>query len=129
MAFKIKDLMINVLSEDAYDNLPPCRTPSRHCVPTFPPGATFIQCFVSFGVLGAVDTDQAQTSPVTPFTALSILKGQLTRQLAEVEKQQAAAEQSMLPETVEEVDELSKKLTEALEELKARRAELSKMSG
>jgi hypothetical protein len=57
--------------------------------------------------------------------ALSALKEQLKQQLAEVEKQQAAAEADLQPQTVEDVDTLTKKLKDALDELKARRAELS----
>ena len=67
-------------------------------------------------------------SPVraTSVTDLAVLKEQLKQQLAEVEKQETAAEASLQPQTVEEVDALAEKLREALEELKARRAELSK---
>ena len=57
--------------------------------------------------------------------ALSILKGQLKQQLAEVEKEQAEIEKSLLPQTVEQVDDLSKKLTEALQELKVLKQKLS----
>jgi hypothetical protein len=58
--------------------------------------------------------------------ALAALKEQLKQQLAKVEEMQAAAEESLLPKTVEEVDMLIKKFDEALVELKARRAELAK---
>jgi hypothetical protein len=56
--------------------------------------------------------------------SLSALKEQLKQQLADVEKQQQATEDSLRPNTVAQVDELQKKLQDALEELKARRAEL-----
>ena len=71
------------------------------------------------------------TGPIDPgpearFSALSALKEELKQQLAEVEKQHAEASASLLPQTVEQVDELTKKLQDALEELKSRRAELAK---
>ena len=52
------------------------------------------------------------------------MKEQLTQQLAEVEKQEKATEESLRPQSVAQVDELQKKLEAALEELKSRRAEL-----
>ena len=61
----------------------------------------------------------------TSVTALSALKDQLRQQLAEVEKLHSAAEAGMKPQTVEEVDMLTEKLNDALEELKSRRAELA----
>jgi len=60
--------------------------------------------------------------------ALSALKEELKRRLAEVEKRQAAAEERLLPQTLEEIDMLTKKLNDALEELKGRRAALSTKS-
>jgi hypothetical protein len=67
----------------------------------------------------------AGTSSAASLAALSTLKEQLKQQLAEVEKEQAAVEESLLPQTVEQVDELSKKLTEALQELKVLKQKLS----
>lgn len=52
------------------------------------------------------------------------MKEQLKQQLAEVEKQEKATEESLRPQSVTQVDELQKKLEAALEELKSRRAEL-----
>jgi phage shock protein A len=52
------------------------------------------------------------------------LKEQLKQQLADVEKQHSAAEESLRPQTVAQVDALQKKLEAALEELKGRRTEL-----
>lgn len=66
------------------------------------------------------------SDPEASFTALSALKEQLKQQLAEVEQQHAAAEAGLLPQSVEEADMLTKKLQEALDELKAHRAELAK---
>jgi hypothetical protein len=55
---------------------------------------------------------------------LSVLKEQLKQQLADVEQQHSAAEESLRPQTIAQVDELQKKLEAALDELKARRTEL-----
>jgi hypothetical protein len=66
-----------------------------------------------------------ETSSAESLAALSILKEQLKQQLVEVEREQAAIEKSLLPQTVEQVDDLSRKLTEALQELKELKLELS----
>ena len=63
-------------------------------------------------------------APESSLAALSALKEQLKQQLAAVEKQEKATEESLRPQTVAEVDDLLKKLGEAVEELKSRRAEL-----
>ncbi len=57
---------------------------------------------------------------------LAELKAQLKQQLAAVEEQEKATAESLKPQTVAEVDDLQAKLQEAMEELKARRAELEK---
>ena len=62
----------------------------------------------------------------TALSALSSLRNQLLQQLAEVEERQAAAEANLQPQTVEDVDRLTQKINDALDELKARRAELSR---
>ena len=57
---------------------------------------------------------------------LGALKEQLKRQLAAIEKQEQAAEEALKPQTVSQVDQLMKKLQEAMDELKTRRAELAR---
>jgi hypothetical protein len=57
--------------------------------------------------------------------SLSALKEELKRQLAQIEQQEAAAEEALSPKTVEEVDMLTKTLNDALGDLRIRRAELS----
>ena len=167
MAFKIKDLMINVLSsrlEVACDALHPvtcgqltcgvitcgvctalkgtivctpctyCTQTCRLCTNTCGAGCT-LQCSAGCtdcsGVgISAVSKgcrlEAAETAPEASLTALAALKEQLQQQLAEVEAQQAAAEANLLPQSVEEVDMLAKKLQEALDELKGHRIELAK---
>jgi hypothetical protein len=107
MPFKIKDLMIGSLPSGKAADI----------------GAR------TDGCSGGETTDWVDllfTPPATSVAALAILKERLHRQLAEVDKQLVAAEESLRPQTVEEVDMLTGKLKEALEELKVRRAELSK---
>jgi hypothetical protein len=130
MAFKIKDLMINVVPSDPHGRGTPtdCTAITN---PTLGPGQVVLFGFIpcSFAQCGAtvIPTDLFQ-SHGSSVAALSTLKEQLKQQLAEVEKRQAAAEESLLPNTVEEVDMLTKKLNDALDELKGRRAELSRKS-
>jgi hypothetical protein len=134
MAFKIKDLMINVLPSDPLG----CGH-TNDCTPTHETTlhdiwnifllaggrCTFFSLVQCGATIGPTDIYQSQGSSVT---ALSALKEQLKRHLAEVEKQQAAAEERLQPQTVEEIDMLTNKLNDALQELKGRRAELSKKS-
>ena len=63
-------------------------------------------------------------APENRLAGLSALKEQLKRQLAAVEHQESAAQESLRPQTVAQVDELQKKLEAALDELKYRRTEL-----
>ena len=55
---------------------------------------------------------------------LTELKAQLRQALAQVEAQERAAAESMRPQSLEEVDMLEQKLTEALEELRQHKDEL-----
>src|SRR5208283_4932368 len=137
MAFKIKDLMVSILP---LGNNPPCHPPTRRVVYPYPappyaynplchPPTRYVEypypppCHPpTWLCLPTVPPDD----PTATFQALSILKEQLKQQLAEVEKQQAAIEDCLLPKTIQEVDKLSEKLTEALKELRERRAELSR---
>jgi hypothetical protein len=62
---------------------------------------------------------------------LALLKKQLQITMQQVAQRErvlatAAEQQAAVPRTVEQVDALEKKLSEALEELRARRAELQK---
>jgi hypothetical protein len=139
MAFKIKDLMINILSSEpnVRGGVPFCTPVSEETAVlrcnnlTFPWACgphTYGCTFFTLHCTPASDpTFPFGGSPLS-VAALATLKEQLKRQLAEIEKQQAAAEENLLPKTVEEVDMLTKKLNDALDELKGRRAELSRKS-
>jgi hypothetical protein len=119
MPFKISDLMINDLSK------PPIPIPARTCNPitraicfNTNPAAPICPCQCTYAGDAAYDVGD-------PAESLPTLKEQLRRQLAEVERQQAALETDLLPESVEEVDDLVKKLTYALEVLGDLRARLA----
>jgi hypothetical protein len=129
MAFKIKDLMIQLPAKPGAPHpantcsgclksnfIPPL---SEFCVNPLIQG-TIWQIFTPF-TLAFLPTSQEDS-----LASLSALKEQLTQQLAVVEREQAALEKGLAPQTVEEVDMLTGKLNEALKELKSRRAELVK---
>lgn len=87
-----------------------CTNPSAGQVPP-PPNCGFTQF-----PRGAVDTND----PVV----LGELKVQLRRQLALVEAAELQIGQTMLPQTVAEVEMLERKMMEAMETLRARKIEL-----
>ena len=64
--------------------------------------------------------------PAQGVEQLGALKEQLKQALEQVEQQHQAAQDALRPQTVAEVDELQKKMADAMEELKARRAELER---
>lgn len=156
MPFKVKDLMISDLSaehEPAHHPLcavfqiscldksavfsATCKVPHTmageyavNAAPNIGANYFFLKCDLS-----VPDVDVGVTiTPLTPKiekvsvgkTTLADLKDQLKRQLAHIEQHEAAAQENFQPKNVEEIDHLTKKLTEAVEDLKARRAELSK---
>jgi hypothetical protein len=67
---------------------------------------------------------QGGDDPGQSFETLGLLKAQLTKQLADLDKQEAAMKQALQPQTVAEIDQLQKQLQDALDELKTRRAAL-----
>jgi hypothetical protein len=151
MAFKIKDLMISDLSAEqgalahvycgvwqiscidkTHGYSPTCKKPNTEA--GFGAEYIFNPIACDVGTYFYTLTARGTITPLTPVivptretsvTALSALKDQLKQQLAEVEKLHSAAEAGMKPQTVEEVDALTKKLNDALDELKSRRAELA----
>jgi hypothetical protein len=78
---------------------------------------------------GSLITDTGpilQTIPQLSGLALGNLKEQLKQALEAAEKQQAVEAEALKPQTVADVEMLESKLTGALEELRARKAELQK---
>lgn len=80
-------------------------------------GCSIVTC-EPFASRGPVEAIAAQ--PET----LAQLKEQLKQALERVEEQERALDESMMPQTVDEVDQLEAKLQAALEELRARRETL-----
>jgi TRAP-type C4-dicarboxylate transport system substrate-binding protein len=117
MRFKTKDLMINDLSEQP---TPTCG-PRSQCGPRSlaPPGwAPVYACLISHDPFARFDPEVSPES-------LKALREQLKQQIEEIFQQEAKLEQKLQPQTVEEVDALSPKLRDALEELQALRAKLA----
>jgi len=61
-----------------------------------------------------------------PTAGLATLKEQLKQAMANVETQEAALNDSLLPQTVAEAEDLETRLQGALDALKARKADLQK---
>jgi hypothetical protein len=70
------------------------------------------------------DTLYPQTQEEESPASLADLKKQLKQQLADVEKREQAAAESQRPHTVGQIDQLMKKLQEAMDDLKSQRVEL-----
>lgn len=64
--------------------------------------------------------------PLSRAEALAVLKNELRQALTQVEEAEKAAQEGLKPQTAEQIADLEKRLTSALEELKARRQELDK---
>ena len=75
---------------------------------------------------GSLPTDPTIVENPDPTAGLAALKEQLKQAMANVETQEAALNESLLPQTVAEVEDLEKRLQGALEALKARKADLQK---
>lgn len=71
---------------------------------------------------GSVIDDVPRPAPSTE--DLAALKEELRQALAEVEAQERVMEESMRPQTLEEADELERKLNAALDDLRAQKEEL-----
>jgi len=154
MAFKVKDLMIDVAGIERPDILCALGTlktcalmctnivPSRcFCsywrtpVPTCVYNATTHYAVCDGGSVacdGSWDTTVIQTTiiinqtPVLTPVEIAPLKEQLKAALELVEKQEKAVNEQLQPKTLQEVNLLERKLTEALHEIKAQKAELEK---
>ena len=154
MAFKVKDLMIDVSSATgAVQDQPAllCRFGCTYvqafsgcylgcsylafsgchfgCSFYYPSYCQFGSVTVTIGCPGSLVTDTGpilQTIPQLSGEALGNLKEQLKAALDQAEKQQAAESEAQTPQTLADVEMLEKKVGEALDELRARKAELQK---
>ena len=98
--FKVKDLMINDLSEPAPGRHENRRLPK--CGPSVHPQKSSTglgTCFVCFGSHDPFARFDPEVSP----ESLKALREQLKQQIEEIDQQEAILEQK-LPQTVEEVD-------------------------
>lgn len=99
------------------------------CLPCTHHGHSWIACEVGTapcGVSFEPTTPIIERTPVLVQEEISPLKEQLKAALELVERQEAAINEELRPKTLEEVANLETKLTEALEQIKAQKAELSK---
>lgn len=154
MAFKVKDLMIDVTSVAGvqpgqvavlcrfgctyYAAFSGCHLACTYlavsachygCSFFYPSFCQHGSVTVTLTCPGTLVTDTGpifETLPQLSGEALGNLKEQLKLALDQAEKQQAAETQSLTPQTVADVEMLEKKLGEALDELRARKAELKK---
>lgn len=152
MAFKVKDLMIDVTSATGAVQCHPtviCFLGCTHaatgchwacsylaysachfgCSFYYPSFCQNGSITVTFTCPGSLVTDTGpifQTIPQLGGQALDNLKEQLKQALDLAEKQQAAETEALKPQSVADVEMLEKKLTDALEELRSRKADLQK---
>jgi hypothetical protein len=102
-----------------------CSSPTCGCSVCSGQGSCGASCGPTCGHPTLIELAGVTQAPEDRLTGLAALKEQLKRQLADVEKQHSATEESLRPQTVAQVDQLQSKLEAALEELKARRTELA----
>jgi hypothetical protein len=133
MAFKIKDLMINVAPSEGGANQGCCTYKSTIAYAYECP-ARFTKVFCSCGgrkTNPGWDTchghhTQQPPDPGEVLEELGALKAQLQAALAEVDADIQEIEETLRPKTVEEVEDLQTKLKGALEELDKIKADLTK---
>jgi len=121
MAYKVKDLMINLAAGRIRGGGGTWQTYSAECgtTPTrYIAGTATSLCGVS-GIACGED-------PVVVSQQLAILKAQLKQALAEVENEERIVNEVLEPKTVAQVEELQNELRKALKDLDSRKAKLEK---
>ena len=150
MTFKVKDLMIDISSATvaqigcthhtlcAGHTLVGCHLYCSQlafsichfgCTNHFPSICTHASVTVTFTCPGTLVTDTTpifQTLPQLSGPALGNLKEQLKQALELAERQEVSQAEALKPQTVADAEMLEKKLGEAIEELRTRKAELQK---
>ncbi len=149
MPFKVKDLMIDVAGESKlqfcrFGTQWPCirctRQITQICQPCTPLHDTGIACkYNTYGCGGLTDCGMSDdprtpeyTETIIEYTRVAVaeqipaLKQQLQTALQLIEQREITVNEQLQPQTVEEVNMLESKLTEALDHLKSRKAELQK---
>jgi len=140
MAFRVRDLVINVLPEQGGAGLEPFDCPgisdcypfsscgrTNACYPAscYPFSCRIISCIGSrcggctLNVSGLPVLEQGVTAE-----DLAALKVQLTQALSEVERAEQVLAESMRPQSIDEIEVLENKLEAALTELKQRKEQL-----
>ena len=156
MAYRVKDLMINIVRSETQGpqcgaaTVPACGNDTQGCVgaswtahTTFwmlcrgmsGTGTTTPQdlapCGASILCVGGSGTAPGAVNPYADDPAaaaqhLAALKAHLKQAIGEVERQEAIANEQARPQTVPEIEELETKMREALDELGKRKNELQK---
>lgn len=135
MAFRVRDLVINVLPEQGGGGLQPFDCPGiSDCYPFSSCGRTNACYPVSCRIVSCIDTRCGGcTLAISRLPGLqegvtaedlAALKAQLTQALSEVERAEEVLAESMRPQSIDEVEALEQKLEDALSELKQRKEQL-----
>lgn len=135
MAFRIKDLLINVATVSqtrrraGFPGCPPATILSTAACGGDPTGPNrFLDVWSNFwwccgpSLIGNVGPGD----PVEWAEQLALLKAELKEALQEVERQEAAAEEALRPRDIGEIEELEAKLKEALTELERLKGEMKR---
>ncbi len=154
MAFRVKDLLINIAPGPGFD--PGAGQHGRPCQGTF----TFTRtgtvgnctdtmqnctgtllnctgtvpthwispfcCAYSLFPITTIFTMPPWCDPICAAEQLAVLKAQLKLALADIENREKQLEESLEPQTPAQIEELEVKLKEALTELRRRKSELKK---
>ncbi len=136
MAYRIKDLLINVISaSDAKRRFGNCMASvtdprvftTHECGTNTTKVCRLLWAHPWFcGTSTTWPGPVAAGDPVEWVEQLAILKAELKEALEEVERQEAAAEQALTPRDIPEIDSLANKLKEGLTELARLRSELER---
>jgi hypothetical protein len=139
MAFRVRDLVINVIPDQGGGGLQPFDCPGiSNCYPFSSCGRTNACYPASCRIVSCIDTrcggctlDISRLPGLQQgVTAedLAALKAQLTQALSEVERAEQVLAESMRPQSIDEVEALEHKLEDALTELKQRKEQLRERS-
>jgi len=138
--FKIKDLMIKVVPQDAGGERVCCTYTEcvsicsqewltcHHCSDTCST-RTDIPCCANSGAHCTYPSIGAARGGSPNLETLAALKAELKLRLANVERQEQLLAESLMPATAEDIDALEKKLTDALGELRTMKSHLKKKKG
>ena len=135
MAFRIRDLVINVLPEQGGGGQQPFDCPGiSNCYPFSTCGRTNACYPISCRIVSCIGTlCGGCTLDISRWPGLqqgdtvedlAALKAQLTQALSEVERAEEVLAESMRPQSIDEIETLEHKREDALSELKQRKEQL-----